>query len=159
MLAGEICNRDVVFVRRDETIIDAAKLMRKYHVGSVVAVDEQDGRRVPAGVLTDRDIVVEVIAGDVDPGVVRVGDVMRPELVTVRESDHVADVLDLMQQKGVRRVPVVNDDGELEGILALDDLLELFAGQFADVRALLDRELKKEQARHDPSPGGTSTIQ
>lgn len=159
MLAGEICHRDVVIVRRDESIIDAAKLMRKHHVGTVIAVDERDGRRVPAGVLTDRDIVVEVIAGDVDPAAVDVGDIMSPELLTARESDDVADVLQAMRAKGVRRVPVVNDAGGLEGILALDDLLDLFAEQFADVRALLDRELKREASQRTPPTRGHKTLQ
>ena len=159
MLAGEICNRDVVIVRPDETVVDAAKLMRKHHVGAVVVVSEQDGRRVPAGMLTDRDIVVEVIAEDVDLGIVNIGDVMSRDLLAVRESDNVADVLGLMQKKGVRRVPVVNDDGGLEGILALDDLLDLFAEQFANIRALISGELKKEAARRDPSLAGNSTLQ
>lgn len=159
MLAGEICNRDVVIVRRDETVNDAAKLMRNHHVGTVVAVDDRDGRRVPAGMLTDRDIVVEVIAEDVDIGAVSVGDVMSYDLLTVRESDEIAGVLGLMQRKGVRRVPVVNDEGGLEGILALDDLLDVVAEQSANIRALITRGLQKETAQRDPSLAGQNMMQ
>ncbi|HER62893.1 MAG TPA: CBS domain-containing protein, partial [Desulfobacteraceae bacterium] len=81
----------------------------------------------PVGILTDRDIVVELLATEVPLDAVSVGDVMTFTLVTAREQDSIWDTLQSMRTKGIRRVPVVNDQGGLEGILSVDDLLELLA--------------------------------
>lgn len=70
MPIGEICNRAVVFAKKDtsllEAALEAAQLMRQNHVGDVVIVDEKNGRRVPVGIVADRDIVIEVIAKEID---------------------------------------------------------------------------------------------
>ena len=101
--------------------------MRQHHVGDVVVVDSSGGKTKPIGILTDRDVVIELIACDVAPDSVSAGDVMSYELVTAREGDSIWDTLQKMRAKGIRRIPVVNETGELEGILSVDDLLELFA--------------------------------
>ena len=159
MMIGEICNRDVVIVQREEPVVIAAKLMRRHHVGTVVAVYDRDGQRVPVGMLTDRDIVIEVIAEDVNVATVNIGDIMSRDMWTANVSDDVADVLKMMQRKGVRRVPVVNDSGGLEGIVSVDDLLDLLSDQLSDLGALIGRELNKEAETRDPSLIGNSTIQ
>ena len=86
MPIGEICNRDVIISHREDTVADAAKLMREHHVGDVVVVDERDGLRFPVGIVTDRDLVVEIMATELDQKVITVGDIMLEELVTVKES-------------------------------------------------------------------------
>jgi len=91
MSIADICNREVVFVNRDVTVQAAAKLMRHYHVGSLVVVDEVNGKRVPVGILTDRDIVVEIDAMDLDAKVITAGDIMSQELVIVPESQGVLE--------------------------------------------------------------------
>ena len=91
MNAGELCNREVVTTGRDTGITEAAKLMRDHHVGSLVVVEEKDGRPEPVGILTDRDIVMEVIAEDVGVADVAVGDVMSYALLKVNEKDTVFD--------------------------------------------------------------------
>ncbi len=67
MPIGEICNRDTVIVKRDDTALEAAKLMRQHHVGDVVVVEERDGAQIPVGIVTDRDLVVEIMATELDP--------------------------------------------------------------------------------------------
>jgi len=127
MTVGKFCNREVIIAEKNITVTEVAKLMRQHHVGDVVVVDSSGGKTKPIGILTDRDIVIELIACDVAPDSVSAGDVMSYELVTVREEDSIWDTLQKMRAKGIRRIPVVNETGELEGILAVDDLLELFA--------------------------------
>jgi CBS domain-containing protein len=144
MTIGEICNRDVVFAVRDTTVQAAAKLMRHYHVGSLVVVDEQDGRRVPAGIVTDRDIVVEVDAVDLDPEVITVGDIMSAELATAVDSQGVLETVEAMRMKGVRRMPVVDREGELVGIVTVDDLLEVLAEELTDLTRIFAREQARE---------------
>ena len=127
MTVGKFCNREVIIAEKDSTVFEVAKLMRNHHVGDVIVVSTSGDRTKPIGILTDRDIVIEVIAADVPLDSVSAGDIMSYELVTARESDSIWDTLQHMRAKGVRRVPVVNDAGGLEGILSIDDLLELFA--------------------------------
>lgn len=144
---GEICSRDVVFAGRETTVQAAAKLMRHHHVGTVVVVDEMDANRRPIGIVTDRDIVVEVNAVDLNPGVITVGDIMSQELVTVRESEGLLQTVEIMRYKGVRRLPVVNDAGDLVGIVSIDDLLEALAEQMTEMARILGRE-REQEARY-----------
>ena len=145
MLAGEVCNREVVIANTDESVMQATKLMREYHVGDVVVVEEQEGVRVPKGILTDRDIVIELIAQAVDLDAVNIGDVMSCELLIAQESDDVLDILKRMCANGVRRVPVVNQEGGLEGILTVDDVIDLVAEQLQDLAGLTKRQLTEER--------------
>ena len=142
--SGENCSRDVVFAVRDATVQSVAKLMRHYHVGSVVVVDETTGGRTPVGVVTDRDIVVEVNAVDLDPNVITAGDIMSSELVTVREDEGVLETVEVMRYKGVRRLPVVDAAGSLVGIVSIDDLLEVLSEQMTEMTRILGRERAHE---------------
>lgn len=143
MTIGEVCNREVVYATRDTTVQAAAKLMRHYHVGSLVVVDDFGGKRIPVGIVTDRDIVVEVDATELDPKVITIGDIMTSELVTVPESEGILETMEVMRFKGVRRLPVVGVEGQLVGIVTIDDLLEILAEELTD----LTRLVSKEQAR------------
>lgn len=145
MRVGEFCNRDVVIVGKDTQVLEAAQLMRSHHVGDLVVVEERAGKRIPVGIITDRDIVVEVIAKNVALDAVSIGDVMSFELVTARDEDEVLETIELMREKGVRRIPIVDKEGGLAGILAVDDLIELLQELVADVGGLIAREQKREQ--------------
>jgi CBS domain-containing protein len=129
MTIGKFCNREVIIAEKNCTVAEVAKLMRHHHVGDVVIVNTNGDRAIPVGILTDRDIVIELIACDVPLDSVTAGDVMSYELVTAREEDSIGDTLQHMRAKGIRRVPVVNEAGELEGILSVDDLLELLVDE------------------------------
>lgn len=145
MSIGEICNREVVYVSRDVTINAACKLMRHYHVGSLVVVDESEGKRVPVGILTDRDIVVEIDAMDLDGKVITAGDIMSEELTTIAEDSGVHETIEIMRFKGVRRLPVVDSDNRLVGIVTIDDLLEMLAEELNDIARVVAREQSHEQ--------------
>jgi len=144
MPIGEICNREVIVVQLNDTTLEAAKLMRQHHVGDVLVVEERGGARVPVGIITDRDLVVEVMAPELDPTVITVGDIMAPDLVTVKENTGVFEAIQYMRAKGVRRLPVVNESVGLVGILTLDDLLELLAEELLEIAKLVKQEQKKE---------------
>ncbi|GBL45398.1 inosine-5'-monophosphate dehydrogenase [Sulfuriferula multivorans] len=144
MAIGELCNREVIIVAPETTIGEAARLMRQHHVGDVVVVTEKDGRRKPVGIVTDRDVVVEVVATGLDPATLTVGDIMVPDLATVQEKTGVFEAIRYMRDQGVRRMPVVGEDGSLVGILALDDLLELLAEELGALSRLVTREQGKE---------------
>lgn len=144
MPISEICNREVVIVQRENTVLEAARLMRQHHVGDVVVVDEGNGVRVPVGIVTDRDLVVEIIAPGLDPSAITVGDIMVPELAAAKESIGMFEAIEYMRAKGVRRLPVVDEGGGLVGILTLDDLLELLTEELLALGRLVQHERKKE---------------
>ena len=145
MVIGEICNREVVYVNREVTVHAACKLMRHYHVGSLVVVDEIDGKRTPVGILTDRDIVIEIDAMDLDAKVITAGDIMSQELTTVPASQGVFETIEIMRARGVRRMPVVDTDNQLTGIITIDDLLEVLAEELTDVVHIVSREQSHEK--------------
>ncbi|PXW85753.1 CBS domain protein [Nitrosomonas sp. Nm84] len=149
MTVGEICNREVIVIQRDATIVEAARLMRQYHVGAVIVVDKHSDRQIPVGIVTDRDLVVEVLATELDETVITVGDIMTPEVFTVKESASTHDAIELMRRKTSRRLPVVNETGELVGILTLDDALQIVSEELLDLAKLVRYEQKKE-VRHRP---------
>src|SRR5262249_13167442 len=143
MKIERLCNREVTLAYENERIDEIARRMRARHVGSVIVVPRDKGS-APIGVLTDRDIVVEVLAAGLDYRNVTVGEVMSREPATVREDDDVVDALRIMRTRGVRRLPVVAASGALAGIVAIDDLLEFFAGQVDDVVRAIGREQTQE---------------
>jgi CBS domain-containing protein len=145
MSVGEVCNRDVVVVKKDESVLDAAQLMRQFHVGDLVVVEERAGQRVPVGMLTDRDIVIEAVAEDVNSRELTVGDIMSAELVTANADADIVDTVKTMRAKGVRRVPVVDRAGVLVGIVTVDDLIELLAEVLDDLTQLIRREQTREK--------------
>jgi CBS domain-containing protein len=144
MPVGELCVRQTVIAPRNTSVLEAAKLMRQHHVGDVVITDEKDGRRLPVGIVTDRDIVLEVLAEGIDEQKLTVGDIMSTGLVTVRESEGLFQTIQLMRAKGVRRAPVVDEQGALVGIVAVDDLLELLAEELNELVKLIAREQRRE---------------
>lgn len=144
MPIGEICTREVVVVDKHASIKEAAQLMRRYHVGDIIVVEEKGGKRIPVGILTDRDIVIEIFAEEVDPEKVTVADVMSFELATVREQDGIWETIEFMHSKGVRRLPVLAADGSLAGIVTVDDLLELLSGELNALSGIVKREQVKE---------------
>jgi len=146
MTVGEICNRNVVVAPKTEMIVDAAKRMRTSHVGDLVVIENRNGRHFPIGIVTDRDIVISVVAGDPDHiNYLLVSDVMSDDLITAREHEHIEAALKKMEEHGVRRLPIVDADGMLLGILTLDDILQYFTGQQSELVALVAREQRRER--------------
>ena len=121
MSVGKICVRTVVTAQPEETIDTAAKRMAHYSVGTLVVVEE----RRPVGIITDRDLVVRVLAQERSPTVLTVGTVMSGNLVCVQEEAPLEDALRLMRGHQLRRLVVVSPMQELVGLFALDDMLEL----------------------------------
>lgn len=148
MTIGAICNRDVITVLRDDTVLHAAKLMRQHHVGDVVVIELGSNEKAkPIGILTDRDIVVDLVATELDGKVITTGDIMVANLAVIQESAGVLEAIQMMTAKGVRRLPVVDEDEGLVGIVTLDDLLLLLAKEFGGLSKLVTREQKNEATK------------
>ena len=150
MNIGEICVRDVVICPASTPVVEAARLMRERHVGDLVVVEERNNRRVPVGLITDRDIAVEVVALNAPLEKLTIGDIMGGNLATVSESEDVFRTLELMRRKSVRRLPVVDHRGALVGVIAMDDLLEILAEELTLMVKLIARQPTQE-ARSRPT--------
>ena len=137
MNVGRICKRQVVTVTPQQELVFAAERMREKHIGFLVVVEE-NGR--PIGVLTDRDIVISVVAKGANPSLLKVADVMTRDPTTADEGESVANALRTMRRMGVRRLPVVGSKGLLTGILALDDVLDVLATELAEVSGAVRNE-------------------
>ena len=140
----DICNLEIVTLQAEDTVVEACNVMREFHVGAVVVTEEKNGMKVPIGIVTDRDIVVEVIAPELDPSVMTVGDIMASNLATVDQESGIFEVIQLMSAKGVRRLPVVGKKGELVGIVTLDDLFVMMTKELGSFSKLLTKEQKNE---------------
>ena len=137
--------RDVIVGTSELTVAAAAKLMRQHHVGSLVIVDRVDGGLgIPLGIVTDRDIVVEVIATDLDPNTMTVGDIMSGKVVTVRADAGAVEAMQIMRTRGVRRLPVVTEEGRLVGLVAFDDLLVLLTERLSEFTKVVGHEQARE---------------
>lgn len=136
MTISDLCKRVVVTIRRDATAEEAAQMMRASHIGNVVVVDPADTRK-PIGIITDRDITVEVVAQGLAPAQTMVGAVMSAPVVSLREEDSFIEALDKMSARGVRRAPVLDRDGNLKGLVSVDDLVPLLARELAKIGALI----------------------
>jgi CBS domain-containing protein len=147
MSVGEVCTREVVITDRETPVVEVAELMRRHHVGDVLVTEDRAGKAVPVGIVTDRDLVIKLLAAGADPQAVNAGDVMSSDLRVIEEGADLLDTVKLMRTHGVRRIPVVNRHGELVGLLALDDLLELLSEQLDDLVQLIRIGRKHEEGR------------
>ena len=148
MKVGDICARNVVSVREFDELTAAARVMRERHVGYLVVVvpTVSESALKPVGVLTDRDIVVGVVARETDPRSLRVGDLMTRQPVMVDEDQPIGAALREMRRIGVRRIPVVDHSGCLVGVLSLDEIVGALSEELTDVAGPIRSEVRIEKA-------------
>lgn len=144
MNVGEICSRNFIYVLHQDSVLDVARIMREQHVGSVVVVDNNNGEMTPQGLITDRDLVLEVLAAKIDPAVLKAEDILTSELICVTETHDVEEALKYLRYYGVRRAPVVNVNGVLVGVFCIEDSLAILSEEFSELVKLLSNELINE---------------
>ena len=148
MPINECCNIGVVCCEEGASIPEIARLMRKHHVGDVVVVRHESDRRIPVGIITDRDIVVETIAEQVDMDLVTAGDIMSTPLITVHENESFAESLRLMRHHKIRRLPIVDEQGVLYGIVSAGDIAHLLAAELSMLTTTMtEQPLAESQVR------------
>lgn len=150
MSIKECCNIAVVCCNADTSLQDVAALMRKHHVGDVVVVEDREGNRLPIGIVTDRDIVMETVSVQMDASVFTAGDIMTTPLVTVREEEDFIETLRLMRHHKIRRMPVVTQAGTLCGIVTADDIINLLSMELSLMTAaIIDQPMKESKLRKE----------
>ena len=148
MNVGEICERDTVTIRPQEDLLAAAQLMREKHVGFLIVVEPAvaEGAWHPVGVLTDRDVVITVVAREANPRSLRVEDVMTRKPAQIQADESLDAALREMRRVGVRRLPVVGERGALYGVISLDDVLARHSDQLQYAAGSIRSEQRVERA-------------
>ncbi len=133
--------RPVYTIELSSTVTEAARRMCHYGVGALVIIDAQDS--APVGVFTDRDVVV-MIAEGIDPREETVARFLHAPLHSALIAESFDDVLAKMRKHGVRRLPIIDANGKLCGLVSLDDMLVLLGNEMADVAATITSEIDQE---------------
>jgi len=142
MSLGNICRKDIVTVGPGTMVNDVTKLMEEKNIGSVVVQNViVSGGREKFGIVTDRDIALRVINKNLDPSNTPIDDVMTQNpVLTLREDMGLFEALEQVRKSAVRRFPVVDIDGNLKGIITLDDIIVLLGKEMADVANIIENE-------------------
>jgi CBS domain-containing protein len=147
MLLNSFCMLDVVCCTPRTTVLEAAHLMRREHVGDLVVVEDDEVQKEPLGIITDRDIVVEVLAKGLDAATTLVGSVMRTPVVIAHQDEDSSLTLERMRTHGVRRIPVVGRQGTLVGVVTADDMLRRLAADAGLLTEIVSRQQSLEERR------------
>lgn len=147
MQVGDLCSREVYLVTREEPLAVAVREMRRRHIGALIVVEPRGESVAPVGVVTDRDVVCGQLACQKDLFCLNVGDVMTPHPMTVEETSGLGEAIGRLSARGVRRAPVVNESGELVGLISFDDLLPAVAAQLSGLAQLIGTQARREDQR------------
>jgi CBS domain-containing protein len=150
MRISDICTRHVFDIAPSASVREAAEKMRKCHVGALVVIDPPNGKRVPIGIVTDRDIVVSIVAPGIDAKTLTVGDVMSTHPATCVENEDLLHAIDTMRKRAVRRLPVLNAEGGLAGMVTSDDVFGGLTREMNDLsRVFVGEQVREMQERPD----------
>lgn len=137
MSVGRICIREVDLAELDEAVHIAARRMHSRQVGTLMVLDNESR---PIGILTDRDLAIRVVGEGLDAAETTVGDVMSKAPDSVCEDTPIENALSQMRAGPFRRLPVVDDEGKLVGLVSLDDVLDLLSEEFNEIGRLVRGE-------------------
>ena len=152
MKIGTICRRSVVTVDSGATLTEAARLMREKHVGSlVVTARTTEGPRA-VGIVTDRDLAIDVLARGLEGAGLTIGELAGETLASIAEDADLSSTIAAMQSAGVRRLIVVNAEHQVTGIVSLDDLMEACAGIIGGLADIIRTGIEREVRESTPPP-------
>lgn len=137
MTTGTVCIREVFIATPGDSVEMAAQRMATENIGVLVVLD---ARKKPVGVITDRDLTIRVLAGGLNAKTTELRGIMTHPVRTIDEAAPIQDAIALMRNAGIRRLPVVNSSGELVGIIAIDDIIDLVSGELGEVKQLLQAQ-------------------
>lgn len=146
---SEFSSKDVVCISEDENLEEAAKLMREHHIGDVVVVQERNGKSKPVGLITDRDLAIETLGQGVRGDDITVGDIMSRSAAVAKESDDIFTMIRVMKENGVMRLPLVDEEGSVTGIVTARKLADALVHALCDISDISTRQHENEKAvRH-----------
>ncbi|HOI57823.1 MULTISPECIES: CBS domain-containing protein [unclassified Methanoculleus] len=143
------CREQVVAVSPDTPAVEVARIMGERNVGSVVIVT---GDNRPAGILTDRDLAIRVMAQEKNPGEVRAGDIVTRDVVTFHDNMGIYEAIQKMTAEGIRRMPITDDAGKLIGIVTMDDIVRMLGEEMASIAKNIEKQSPPMQKESPPMP-------
>jgi signal-transduction protein with cAMP-binding, CBS, and nucleotidyltransferase domain len=150
MSLKEVSKPKVITISKKSTLKDAARLMQDKHVGSLVVVDALDGKLIPIGMITDRDMAL-CLSSTRTPQDLIIEEVMQSKPLLAKVSDGIYETVVRMRESGVRRLPVVQADGTLAGVICADDLLTLLSDEIKSLAQIPEKQIRKEQGEILPT--------
>lgn len=139
MSIEKACNKNVISLTEDSTVIEAAQAMKQHNVGDILIINQKDNK--PVGIITDRDIVMAIASsnnGNIQS--LRIADIASRELLTIAQDQDIEDAIDQMSSKGVRRAPIINASGQAVGIVSVDDLVPLLAKELQCLSNIIEKQ-------------------
>jgi CBS domain-containing protein len=152
MNIADICTRELVMADKGASLQQAATLMREHHVGTLVVVASTADGVEAVGIVTDRDVVIEAVARGLDARETPIGRLAEGKLAVVPGSASVEEAIAAMKKRGVRRLIVANEGGQIAGIVSLDDLLNALAHDMAELARVGRAGIEREAAERAPLP-------
>lgn len=149
MSIKNMCKTQVVTIEKNFTLKDVSELMNKQHVGSIVVTENFNGKRIPCGIITDRDMAL-AMGSAAKPQDIRVEQIMQSQPITIQGSEGIFEALVKMREYGVRRLPVVETDGSLCGIISSEDILGLMSEELSNISKITDVQLDAEKGVRKP---------
>lgn len=144
MNVGSICSHHLVTISRSGTLQQAATLMREHHVGSLVVTETRPEAEHIVGIVTDRDLAIEVLARGFDGEHMEVGQMIDGRVVSAPQEASLMDAVELMQVAGVRRLLVRTEDRQVVGVVSFDDLFEACVAQLNGLARVLRKGIERE---------------
>lgn len=145
MNIGFICQRQVITVDHQASVVEAAALMREHHVGALVVVNEASETAQVLGVVTDRDIVISAVANALDITQATVAELASSDVYSVSEAVDISAAIDIMRRAGVRRLLVTDEEQQLIGVVSLDELLDALASEIDGMVEVIRKGLQHEE--------------
>jgi predicted transcriptional regulator len=147
MFISNVCTNHVQTCTPDASILQVAQQMRRANVGDVVIVEDRNGEPVPIGVVTDRDLVIHIMAKNLNPNDISVTSLPLRKLITAYEGEQLEVATQRMRWSGVRRIPLVDSGGALIGIICLDDIVKSLASTLEQVLCIGRNQVLEEHLK------------
>lgn len=152
MTIATICQHEVITIDSGASLRDAAIQMREHHVGALAVTVASAGYEQVVGLITDRDIAIEILARDLDPADVKVGQLASRNLASVPDTAGIAAAVSIMREAGVRRLLVTGQEGQVTGFVSADDVLDALAAQLSVLAGALRSGIAREGAERPSIP-------
>jgi CBS domain-containing protein len=154
MNIASLCTRPIVSIGAGASLREAAALMRRHHVGSLVVTTMHGERQVATGIVTDRDLLLELLGPRWPAEDVVVGAIPTRKLVAVPGAAGVTEAVATMAEAGVRRLLVTDEEGRLAGLVSADDLLDALAKDLSQLAGAYRAGIARESAERPPVEPG-----
>lgn len=145
--AGTLCERGVVTINTDVPVAQAARLMRDKHIGDVIVTEKKNGKTTPIGIVTDRDLTLAAVTRTIDPEKLKIADVVPRSIAIAHEDDDLGQLIQVMKDQGVSRLPIIDDDGALVGVVTSRRIAQWLTQGLADILSIAEKQQEKEKRK------------